>query len=77
MKSLYLKFIILYSIILFSNNILAQNTFNAVIKNEKTKEIVSDVSVFLVGTQNSSTSDENGNVTIENIPNGKQTIVFN
>ncbi len=55
----------------------AQNTFKAIIKDEKTKEALDSVSVFLSGTQNGSTSDEKGFVIIENIPNGKQTIVFN
>lgn len=54
----------------------AQNTFKAIIKDEKTKEALDSVSVFLTGTQNGSTSDEKGFVVIENIPNGKQTIVF-
>ncbi|TRX25540.1 TonB-dependent receptor [Flavobacterium franklandianum] len=60
-----------------SINLFAQNTFKAVIKNEKTKETLASVSVFIVNSQINSISDENGNVTIENIPNGKQTIVFN
>jgi iron complex outermembrane receptor protein len=69
---LYLLFLIF-----FSTNLYAQNIFKAIIKNEKTKETLSSVSVFVVNSQNSSTSDENGFVTIENIPNGKQTIIFN
>jgi outer membrane receptor for ferrienterochelin and colicins len=63
--------------ITFSTNLFAQNTFNAILKNEKTKETLESVSVFIVNSQNTSTSDKNGLVTIENIPNGKQTIVFN
>jgi outer membrane receptor for ferrienterochelin and colicins len=55
----------------------AQNTFKAIIKDEKTKEAIANVSVFLEGTQNSSTSDENGFVELNIIPDGKQTIVFN
>lgn len=54
----------------------AQNTFKAIIKDEKTKEALDSISVFLTGTQSGSTSDEKGFVVIENIPNGKQTIVF-
>ena len=60
-----------------TTNLFAQNTFKAVIKNEKTKETLASVSVFIINSQINSISDENGNVTIENIPNGKQTIVFN
>ncbi len=55
----------------------AQNTFKAIIKDDKTKEVLDSVSVFLNGTQNGSSSDEKGFVVIENIPNGEQTIVFN
>ena len=60
-----------------TTNLFAQNTFKGVIKNEKTKETLASVSVFIINSQINSISDENGNVTIENIPNGKQTIVFN
>lgn len=60
-----------------TTNLFAQNTFKAVIKNEKTKETLASVSVFIINSQINSISDENGNVTIENIPNGKQIIVFN
>jgi outer membrane receptor for ferrienterochelin and colicins len=64
-------------LIICSTNLFAQNTFKATIKNEKTKETLASVSVFITNSQNNSTSDENGFVTIENIPNGKQTIIFN
>lgn len=60
-----------------TTNLFAQNTFKAVIKNEKTKETLASVSVFIINSQINSISDENGNVTIENIPNGKQIIFFN
>jgi len=60
-----------------TTNLFAQNTFKAVIKNEKTKETLASISVFIINSQINSISDENGNVTIENIPNGKQIIVFN
>jgi iron complex outermembrane receptor protein len=63
-------------LIICSTNLFAQNTFKAIIKNEKTKETLNSVFVFVVNSQNSSTSDEFGFVTIENIPNGKQTLVF-
>jgi iron complex outermembrane receptor protein len=63
------------SLLLFClTNLFAQNTLKAIIKNEKTKEPLANVSV--VSSQNNSNSDEYGNVTIENIPSGKQTVVF-
>ena len=55
----------------------AQNTLKAIIKNEKTKEVLIGVSVFIKGTQNGTTSDTSGFAELKNIPNGKQTIIFN
>ena len=55
----------------------AQNTLKAIIKNEKTKEVLIGVSVFIKGTQNGTTSDTSGFAELNNIPNGKQTIIFN
>ncbi|RVT75400.1 TonB-dependent receptor [Flavobacterium sufflavum] len=68
---------IIFILLLFPFLATAQNTFKAIIKDEKTKEALDSVSVFLNGTQNSSTSNGKGFVVLENIPNGKQTIVFN
>ncbi|MFV5686073.1 TonB-dependent receptor [Flavobacterium sp. GB2R13] len=67
---------IIFILLLFPFLVTAQNTFKAIIKDEKTKEALDSVSVFLNGTQNGSTSGEKGFVVLENIPNGKQTIVF-
>ena len=67
---------IIFILLLFPFLATAQNTFKAIIKDEKTKEALDSVSVFLSGTRNGSTSDEKGFVVLENIPNGKQTIVF-
>ncbi|TGD59260.1 TonB-dependent receptor [Flavobacterium humi] len=71
------KILFLLFFLLNLNLIFAQNTLKANIKNEKTKEAIANVSVFLEGTNSSSASDEKGLVVIENIPSGKQTIVFN
>ena len=67
---------IIFILLLFPFLATAQNTFKAIIKDEKTKEALDSVSVFLKGTQNGTTSDEKGFVLIKNIPNGKQTFVF-
>lgn len=67
---------IIFILLLFPIIATAQNTFKAIIKDEKTKEALDSVSVFLNGTQNGSTSNEKGFVLLENIPNGKQTIIF-
>ncbi len=66
----------LFILLLFPIIATAQNTFKAIVINEKTKEAVDSVSVFLNGTQNGSTTNEKGFVVLENIPSGKQTIVF-
>lgn len=71
------KILFLLFFLLNLNLIFAQNTLKASIKNEKTKEAIANVSVFLEGTNSSSVSDEKGFVIIENIPGGKQSIVFN
>lgn len=53
-----------------------QNTFRALVKDEDTKEILPFANVLLEGTQNGSISNEKGEVTLKNIPDGKQTLVF-
>ena len=63
-------------IITCSTNVLAQNTFKAIIKDEKNHEPLIGVSVLLKGTQNNTTSDDKGFVELKNIPNGKQTIII-
>lgn len=55
----------------------AQNTLTASIKNEKTKEILVGVSILLKGSQSGTTSDTSGFAELKNIPDGKQTIIFN
>ena len=67
---------IIFILLLFPFLAAAQNTFKAIIKDEKTKETITNVSVFLEGNKNASVPDENGLVIIENIPDGKQTIIF-
>ena len=58
-------------------NLFAQNTLKAIIKNDKTKEVLGGVSVMLKGTQSGTISDTSGFVILKNIPNGKQIIIFN
>ncbi|MCW3089515.1 MAG: TonB-dependent receptor plug [Ferruginibacter sp.] len=70
------KILSLLFIITFSTNVFAQNTFKAIIKNEKTNELLIGVSVLLKGTQNGTTSDDKGFAELKNIPNGKQTIII-
>ena len=71
------KILFILFFLLNLNLIFAQNTFKAIVKDEKTKEAITNVSVVIEGTQSGSTTDEKGFVIIENLPDGKQTIVFN
>ena len=59
-----------------SGIILAQNSFTALVKDKETKELLTGVNVVVEGTAKGASSDLNGKVTISNIPNGKQTLVF-
>jgi len=54
----------------------AQNTFKGIVKDSTTKEILTDVSVVLKNNKNGNTSSKLGEVTITNIPNGKQIIII-
>ena len=76
MKNSKHKMLLAFFFLLNLNLTFGQNTFKANIRDEKTKEAIAHVSVFLEGSQNVSTSDEKGFLLIENIPDGKQTIVF-
>lgn len=63
-------------IITFPSNIFAQNSFKAIIKDEKTNEPLIGVSIHLKGTQNGTATDDKGIAELKNIPNGKQTIII-
>ena len=53
------------------NIVVAQNTFKAIIRNDKTKEVLKGASVTVSDVKLSAASDTNGFVVINNIPNGK------
>ncbi|HFX18006.1 MAG TPA: TonB-dependent receptor, partial [Flavobacteriales bacterium] len=57
-------------------NIQAQNTFKAILKDEKTKEPLIYANVLVEDTQIGASTDEKGFVVLNNVPNGKQTIIF-
>src|SRR5690554_5074142 len=54
----------------------AQNTFKAVIKDSEKKEPLMGVTVQITGTAIATTSNENGQITLLDIPNGLQSIHF-
>lgn len=58
------------------NYTLAQNKFNANIKDSDSQEPLMGVNVFIKDTQIGAASDDNGFVEIKDIPNGKYFITF-
>ncbi len=72
MKRLFIAFLLTGSL----HTLFAQNTFTAIIKDEDTKEALPYANVVIEGTQIGGSADTTGKVTIENIPNGKQTLEF-
>jgi len=54
----------------------AQNTFKAILKDEKTKEPLVYANVLIEDTQIGAATNENGLVILKNVPNGKQTLIF-
>ena len=54
----------------------AQNTLNIVVKSIETNEPLNGVTASIKGTSIAATSDENGQITLANIPDGLQEINF-
>jgi outer membrane receptor for ferrienterochelin and colicins len=72
------KKIILLLIVAFSiNSAYSQNTFNAILKDSTTMEVLVGATAHVKGTSNGASSTSNGQITITNITSGEQTIVFN
>jgi iron complex outermembrane receptor protein len=71
-----IKLILLLFVALYTNVVFGQNTLNAVIKDSETKEPLVGATAILAGTTKGATADNNGLVSLTNIPNGKQLIEF-
>ena len=71
-----LKIILLLLVALNINAVFAQNTFKVILKDSETKEPLIGATAILDGTTNGATADNNGLVTLTNIPKGKQVIEF-
>ena len=69
------KILLLLVIGFFSVPLLAQNNFSCIIRNAE-NEPIPNVTVQLKGGGKGSASDENGKITIRNIPDGPQVLVF-
>jgi iron complex outermembrane receptor protein len=72
MKRLILFIVAVFSIL----NGFSQNTFKAVIKDSATEEPLAGATVVLSGLNNGSISDATGLVELNDIPYGKQILVF-
>lgn len=71
-----IKLLLLAIFILLVQSVLPQNTFQAIVKDEKSKEVLIGVNAVLNKTTTGASSDENGMITISNIPDGAQQITF-
>lgn len=56
--------------------VFSQNTFKAFVNDSESKETLIGATALLKGTTNGASSDSNGMLEINNIPNGKQIIIF-
>ena len=68
------KIFSLLFILISSTHVFAQNTFKAILKNEKSGEVLAGFSVKIKSTSNSSISDSAGFIQLTNIADGRQTI---
>lgn len=64
------------ALLAFTINSYSQNTFRAVIRNEKTKEPLSGASAYIDKLKSGATTDSTGQLIIKNIPEGKFVIEF-
>lgn len=68
-----MKFYIMAIMMLFiSLPLFSQNQFKAIVKDKESNEPLIGVSAYVYGTNNGSSSDAEGLLTINNIPDGKQ-----
>ena len=71
------KLVVLIAVLFFTATVYAQNTYKAIIKDAKTKQIIPGVTVKIQGSNIGSVSGTDGLVIINNVPSGKQVIQFN
>lgn len=63
-------------IILFSNIAYSQNIFRAIVKDSSSGEVLIGLRAHVKATDKGAISNSQGEITIKNVPNGEQTIVF-
>jgi outer membrane receptor for ferrienterochelin and colicins len=71
------KLSVLLIALLYTTIAYSQNTFNAILKNAETKQLLIGASATIAGTTIGSTTDTTGLVTLTSIADGKQLIRFN
>jgi iron complex outermembrane receptor protein len=62
---------IIISCVFLSHAVTAQNTFKALISNDRTKEVLKGATVTIASLKLSAISDTGGSIILNNIPNGK------
>ena len=62
--------------VLLSYSAFSQNTLQAIVKDAESQQVLIGVNVAVQGTLLGGSSDLNGLITLENIPNGEQILVF-
>ena len=67
---------LLMLLLIVTNELIAQHTFNATIKDDVTKAPLIGGTAVIQGTTIGATADINGFVSIKDVPKGKQVIVF-
>lgn len=63
-------------VLLNLNIVYSQNTFKAILKDSASSELLVGATAVIKGTNNGASSNSSGELTIKNIANGEQTIVF-
>jgi iron complex outermembrane receptor protein len=70
------SYLFLFATLFSCSALLAQNTFRAVIKDADTKEVLIGATAVVKGTANGYAADVKVVITIQNIPDGEQSIEF-
>ncbi|MFV8224314.1 TonB-dependent receptor [Christiangramia aquimixticola] len=71
-----IKILLRLSVLLFTINTFGQNSLEAVIKNAEDDMPLLGANAVIKGTSIGATANLDGRLSLKNIPNGKQTIVF-
>ncbi|MBC9798212.1 TonB-dependent receptor [Sinomicrobium sp. FJxs] len=70
------RLLFVFALSLYAISAEAQNTLSAIIRDSENQEVLPGANAYLKGTSTGAVADENGRVTLRNIPDGKQVIIF-